>query len=79
MPNISPALHPVFTYFKDHEPVSCLARFDLGERVKDHEGHTGVVQALYGAGPVFQKVMVHFDMGVTCIAHDVELEPLEIH
>lgn len=78
MPNTQ-NLRPVLTYYRNHEPMECLARFNLGERVCDHEGHAGVVEALYGAGPIFEKLIVRFDMGLTVIAHDDEIVPLQVH
>ena len=50
-----------------------LARFAPGERVADNVDHHGTVVALYGVGPVFGKMIVSFDCGVTLIVRDYEL------
>ena len=72
MPSTEQGYRHVPLQRKNHTEIA-LSRFAPGERVVDNVDNRGTVQALYGVGPVFGKMIVKFDCGVTIIVRDYEV------
>jgi hypothetical protein len=73
---LSLPLRKVTEYYRDHrELTDGFARFAPGDAVRDADtGHSGVIDALYGPGPVFDKALVRFNNGTLSVLPDARLQ-----